>query len=533
VILSWDPAARVLEYVAVNGGAGGPAERIGVSADEAADIAAQLAGRELPRVAELEAEDGIVLLGDVTDAEVVRCAVSAVGMPGDRRFKITDKERESLIASLPIADLGVPDAMQAPAANELEYLYTEQLTPPGCWLGCAGGIGTWLAARRPQESAKQRAARERNDRKRDENRRAQAGTRFVNPYTFVPFPPVIERGVPGGHHRLGPGRLSGSFTVTWTFTTPFQAPDGTSVQAPDGTSGTALLRLPGASVKGAVRSVHETLAGGCLRVFDADFIPSYRDHAQVKNPSWKLAVVEKATADGQPLSVLVCDEVVWAGVAQLRRACGDALSSGDRVTIQDADAAAARVNLGRRELDKSAVVTGGGDWVVLVTDSGTRRDKIRTPAGEERDGAYLLACGRLGSQVAEVTEAAWRGFQIAAAGTRDMQAAKRSSLRGETGDDPADRQLKARVMLDSRRPGSRSKPIGYRRVVTGRLWEGDVVWARIEADGGGEDGSGEHSGSGTVAELSLAALWRHPGWESAERSAHEPEKWSAGSRVPP
>ena len=63
--------------------------------------------------------------------------------------------------------------------------------------------------------------------------------------------------------------LSGSFIVTWKFTSPFQAPGGPS--------GTTVLRLPGSSVKGAVRSLHETLAGGCLRVFDEDFIPSYRD----------------------------------------------------------------------------------------------------------------------------------------------------------------------------------------------------------------------------------------------------------------
>ena len=50
-----------------------------------------------------------------------------------------------------------------------------------------------------------------------EARRAEAFKRFVNPYTFVPFPATVERSAPGGHHWLGPGRLSGAFTVTWTF----------------------------------------------------------------------------------------------------------------------------------------------------------------------------------------------------------------------------------------------------------------------------------------------------------------------------
>ena len=110
--------------------------------------------------------------------------------------------------------------------------------------------------------------------------------RFVNPYTFVPFPAAVERRRLAGITCLGQ-RLSGAFTVTWTFTSPFQAPEGAS--------GTAVLRLPGTSVKGAVRAVHETLAGGCLRVFDAEFIPSYRDHAQVRGGEWKMAVVDKST----------------------------------------------------------------------------------------------------------------------------------------------------------------------------------------------------------------------------------------------
>ena len=144
---------------------------------------------------------------------------------------------------------------------------TPRLDPPGCWLGCEGGIGAWLAAKR-QASEKEKL------RKQDEARRA-AGVQEVRQPVHVRAVPRDGRAqAPGGHHRLGPGRLSGAFTVTWTFTTAFQAPEGAS--------GTTVLRLPGTSVKGAVRAVHETLAGGCLRVFDADFIPSYRDHAQVR-----------------------------------------------------------------------------------------------------------------------------------------------------------------------------------------------------------------------------------------------------------
>ena len=82
MILSWDPAARILEYVDVNGGAGGAAERLAVGEDGAADVSAQLAGQTLPRVAEMEAEDDVVLIDDISPVRVVRCAVTAVGQAG-------------------------------------------------------------------------------------------------------------------------------------------------------------------------------------------------------------------------------------------------------------------------------------------------------------------------------------------------------------------------------------------------------------------------------------------------------------------
>jgi RAMP superfamily len=487
MILSWDLVSRALEYVDVNGGAGGTANRVTVSEDMTDDISAQLAGQALPRVADLEAEGDVVLIERLSPVRVVRCAVKAVGRPDDRKCELRDKERRAIVATISAAALGVTDVALSGAVDKLEYLYTENLDPPGCWLGCEGGIGTWLAARR--EASDQERAR-----RREAGRRAEALKRFVNPYTFVPFPETVARGAPGGHHWLAPDRLSGAFTVTWEFATQFQAPEGAF--------GTTVLRLPGASVKGAVRSVHEVIAGGCLRVFDAGFIPSYRDHAQVRGADWTLAVVEKATGDGQPLTVILCDEVVWVGAEQLRQACGESLATGSRVSIQPGDVPARPNSLGRKELPPSATIAGGGDWVVLVTDSGTRQPK---------KGTYFLACGRVGSRVAEVSEAAWQQFRTAAAGARDAQ----PGARRREGRDPSDPQPKALVRF-----GSRS--IGYRRVVTGRLWERDVFWARTRNDGA----------SVVADELSLAALWRHPGWDASQDPALAPEDWSAGRRVP-
>jgi len=502
VILSWDPVARVLTYVPINNGAGGQAERAEVNEESAAEISDVLAGRTLPRTAQLEIADGLALIWNLGSATVTWCTVTAAGPSDSRKFKFKNKERGPQPPELPIAALGVTDVAQADLVSnkKLEYLYVAGLTPPGCWLGCEGGIDAWLTDRQRGSDAKKQEER----RKKARLRRADP-TRFVNPYTFVPLPETIDRQPPGGHHWLAPGRLSGSFTVTWTFTSPFQAPDGAS--------GTAALRLPGASVKGAVRSVHETLAGGCLRVFDADFIPSYRDHAQVRDRAWRLAVVEHGTEDGQPLSLTLCDEVVWVGFRQLRQACGSTLTTGDRVTIPETETV---TRLERKELSGSATVTVGGDWVVLVTDSGTRRPRIRDrDTGATREGAFLLACGRVTKTTAEVTEAAWHAFRTAAAGARDMQPAENGGgdRRREGPDSPPPT---APVVFNR-------QPVGYRRVTTGRLWPGDVVWARTETAGG----------TVTVNELSLAALWRHPGWDDSAHPERNPAEWSAGNRVPP
>jgi CRISPR-associated protein (TIGR03986 family) len=141
--------------------------------------------------------------------------------------------------------------------------------------------------------------------------------------------------------------------------------------------------------------------------------------------------------------------------------------------------------------------------VVLVTDSGTRQPKKKT---------YFLACGRLGPRTAEVGEAAWRAFRIAVAGARDMQ----PGVRRREGRDPGELRPTSLVMFDGR-------PIGRRRVVTGRLWEGDVIWVRTRDDGA----------SRTVAELSLAALWRHPGWHASASASASAGQDPAGRRVPP
>jgi CRISPR-associated protein (TIGR03986 family) len=467
---------------------------------EACDyLTSELAGRTLPRTAELVVEHGEILVDAADGVAVVQCTVKAVGPPHDRQIELRPKGSKTVVARLSVASMGIADPSFAGAAEAFDFLYAKALTPPGCWL-CDGGIDAWLVRRQNERTAREQ---ERAAASAERAATAKADISFVNPYTFVPFPARIARERPTGHAFSGEKCLSGTFTVVWEFTSPFQAPMGTS--------GTALLRLPGSSVKGAIRSVHEALAGGCLRVFDDQFIPSYRDTPSVRSVTWKMAVVTTATGDGQPLTVQLCDDVVWVPFGKLRAACGESLSTGSRVTIDEDDVPAELSSLGRKELEDEAVVRPGGDWVVLVTAPGTRMKETRS----KKAGAYFLACGRLGQRMAEVSESAWRAFRLAVAGADDKRTAVRAEA-AKVGTDPRELRPTQLVVFDG-------KPVGRRRVVTGWLWPGDVIWVNTE----------EAEGAVTVGELSLAAVWRHPGWVVGTGIGRDDAtNWTAGMRVP-
>jgi CRISPR-associated protein (TIGR03986 family) len=523
VILSWHPGARRLEYVEVRSGLGGPPVTAEASVESGDLITAELAGQDLPCTAVLDIDGSDVLVDGSGSLPAVRCSVTSSGSREDRQFRLRRKGPSKDAWLFPAASLGISDPDSAAAAvSRFDYLLVNaDAASPGCWLrkdGNEGGIDAFAAQRQEErEKEKGRRAAEIAEAAAAE----AADTTFINPYTFVPFPERIARAEPPGHALLGKGRLSGSFTVTWEFTTPFQAQEEVS--------GTALLRLPGSSVKGAIRSVHEALAGGCLRVFDDQFTPSYRDVANVRADSWTMATVTEATMDGQPLAVQLCDEVVWVPLANLRAVPGSSLSTGSRVVIADSDVPPHRNSLGRKELADSAVVWRAGEdgkWVVLVTAAGTRvKEKVSKKTGETKPGGYFLACGRLSKETAKVGEDAWHGFQFAAAGADDMRKKKRTSRQAEAaGDDagmaeelPAEPEKQPTELVIFH-----GTEVGRRRVVTGRLWPRDVIWVKVSQDGG------------EVEEISLAALWRHPGWGVGRDGSRRgsADSWTAGERVP-
>ena len=84
--------------------------------------------------------------------------------------------------------------------------------------------------------------------------------------------------------------------------------------------------------------------------------------------------------------------------------------------------------------------------MVLVTTAGTR---------SEDKGTYFLACGKLGTRTAEISESAWRAFRLAVEGASDLFKAKQPN----PGWDTTARQPTAPV--DLRRAANRPPPGGH------------------------------------------------------------------------
>ncbi|MFG1859043.1 TIGR03986 family CRISPR-associated RAMP protein [Actinomadura geliboluensis] len=307
---------------------------------------------------------------------------------------------------------------------------------------------------------------------------------FINPYTFVSLPETIDRAEPAGHHRAVQGNLCGALTVTWSTLTPLLLPNG----APAVSDGRVVI--PGSTVKGAIRSLHETLMGGCLRVVDDTFVPVYRQPAVAKGEGWSLGRIRAATRTGRPLTVEVSDRTVWVPVKPLGPALGKKPETGD--TIDIAEWAISMTSLERLEADPTGVNSGTG-WVVLIGDAGTRGKSKR----------FFCAAGHLPAKarILDVTVEAWEEYQRLCDGTEDMrrylQNPDHRDVIGWTS-----RPVTAPVRW-------KNEIVGSRRRATGRLWQDDVVWVHVD------------EATGTVDHLSMAAIWRAPG------------KGSLGERFPP
>ncbi|SDH47540.1 RAMP superfamily CRISPR-associated protein [Pseudonocardia oroxyli] len=374
------------------------------------------------QIGDLETEDGEWLL-DLVEGRAELVGSGASGPASKLGFTV---ERHGVLF---LPGYGVPADLRDQAAGSL-----------GIWVLPAGSavqahfddpdIEGWAAAKAAKKAEDRAAAveRRRAGEKEAEKKRQRASPRehFVNPYTFVPFPgSPPPRSKPAGHHTLrspagGATRYQGTIAARLRAASPLlvrgvgpRVPGDVVARAPRTADGTHFV--PGSSLHGALRSMHETLAGSCLRVFDDEFVPVYRDVASTAlRTGWQLGVVAEAV-DGRPTRLIRCTETKWVGLLQLADAAGGTgtVSTGQRFTLANKFI---REN-GREIYDREAPVEldPEGEWIVLVTDDGAR-----VPAR----GTHLCAVGRLPSkpQSFGLGDEAWETFLKAAEGAKQFTA---------------------------------------------------------------------------------------------------------------
>ncbi|MGI8310538.1 TIGR03986 family type III CRISPR-associated RAMP protein [Saccharopolyspora hattusasensis] len=304
------------------------------------------------------------------------------------------------------------------------------------------------------------------------------GEFFVNPYAFVPLPPEApQRGAPHGH-RGNPALLTGKLAVSIEALTPllirgFGSDD--SPELPTRPDGTAFI--PGSSWKGAIRSLHETMTGSCIRVFDDEFLPSYRDPVEWSKGRL-MAVVTAAPQDDRPPEVELCqpgdpskDRLTAAELHGIN--AHHPLLSGTRFTRKDGEF--------RRDPN--------GEWVLFLSD--TRDD----------DGPYHGHLRKLSGKTAEVPQEIWDRFRKLVQDADDQRPAEKKAQGGKP--------IKpVTVRRKSKNGTEKVFNVGNRDIASAKLRKHQPVWVKWGPNRG-------------ITDLGLAMAWRHPGEHPAGERVRE------------
>lgn len=360
--------------------------------------------------------------------------LTAVGPPESMTLRVSGSK-----TVIDLADHGVPLALKNKAAAKLKFWRFvrsdgDVATAPG-QLGRHGhfnchDVTAWAAEIEQETVAEAQRKRDAGPLRRKRKTEEESRDHFINPYTFVPFPAQPpQRTEPHGHHTLAAegneARFAGRIIGRLVARSPLlvrnigsAAPTVGDVAKAPRTNADRLF-IPGSSLHGAIRSLHETLTGSCLRVFDPDFIPVYRDVASgALREGWDLGVVEEVD-HGRPINLTRCEDTRWVPLTTLARAmpAGNAVTTGQRFQLTEDDFS---LQNNRQVYTETAHATldPNGKWVVLVTDDAAR--------SEEKP--YYCAVGRLPAtpQPMELTDRAWDEYLRAAEGAKQWFAKEKT-----------------------------------------------------------------------------------------------------------
>lgn len=346
---------------------------------------------------------------------------------------------------------------------------------------------------------------------------------FINPYTFVPLVPVPERSEPAGHSFMAEDRFSGVLKITLTACTPlliggFVNEETGAQELPRRHAPAREPIIPGSSLMGAVRSLHEALAGGCLRVLNTDWVPVHRHPANTNETTradLRLAVVDRVDGQGVPGSVRLCDEWIWIPAQLLPSDDGRLPRTGDRIVHQRGPGKPAswpegalggvrarrtvRVRSDRVpqglvpgdivRLGGMGPVTGEG-WILLVTDTNARQSAQ----------PYFVA-GRVGpdARSCAIPPQIWKDYLEVIAGADDLRPESLSNAGGkEPLWDPAEPRYDV-VCWPPQDGGHGQAQIAERLPVRSYLYRGQPVWVRVDQE------------TDEVSEIRLSQLWRYQG----------------------
>ena len=256
--------------------------------------------------------------------------------------------------------------------------------------------------------------------------------------------------------------------------------------------------VPGSGLLGAVRSVHEALAGGCLRVLDTSWVAVHRHPASLSETrDLQLAIVLAVDGKGRAAEVGLCDQEVWIDHELLSAGGTRICQTGDRLSIPAAravDSAGRSVLRGPavtpEELTRTGTMSTALDdsWVLLVTD--TRARTLDKPV-------YFVA-GRVGPGIPRcaIPPATWETYRQVVNGADDLRTA---NLPG--GEEPAwgscPPECRDVYWPPPDDDDPTDPPIGKRLAARHYLHLGQPVWVRV---------SGRE-----VTELRLSRLWRYLG----------------------